>query len=82
MHFGCAVSKRPASGTCFSCACLGVEGGCMYLEALSNPSFSGSVKASWHVATFIAFILQERKLHVAAWLEEIMPAKCAVYFFF
>lgn len=37
----------------------------MCLEALSSPSFSGSVKVSWHVATFTAFILKARELHVA-----------------
>lgn len=36
------------------------------LEALSNPSFSGSVKVSWHVATFVAFILKERELNIVA----------------
>lgn len=36
------------------------------LEALSNPSFSGSVKVSWDVATFMAFVLKERELNIVA----------------
>lgn len=39
----------------------------LYLEALFNPNFSGSVKVSWHVATFTAFIVKENLMLQCSW---------------